>query len=180
MQGYIVNFNQDKGYGFIRSDVQEENIFVHISKVKNATELEVGQEVEFELTRTQKGLSANNVIAGAKQRSPYFIFGSISLLFVLVVFGYLSQKMDFLWAYILSINLATFFLYGYDKFISKGERLRVPELNLHALELLGGTPMALVAQKLFRHKTIKSSFQLFYWIIILVQIGLVIFFTRFF
>ena len=44
MQGYIVDFNQDKGYGFIRSDEQEENIFVHISKVKNETKLEVGQE----------------------------------------------------------------------------------------------------------------------------------------
>ena len=99
---------------------------------------------------------------------------------MLIVFGYLSQKMDFLWAYLLSINSATFLLYGYDKFISKGDRLRVPELNLHALELLGGTPMALVAQRFFRHKTIKSSFQLFYWIIIVVQIGLVIFLTRFF
>ena len=174
MQGYIVNFNKEKGYGFIRSKEQEENIFIHISKVKNAKTLEQGQEVTFDIKKTEQGLSAVNVIAGAKQQSPYLIFGILSFLFVAVVSVYLSQKTDFLLAYLIAINIATFLLYGYDKLISSGDRLRVPELNLQALALLGGSPLALVAQKFFRHKTIKSSFQLVYWVIVLIQVGVLV------
>ncbi len=174
MQGYIVNFNAEKGYGFIRSDEQEENIFVHISKVKNSETLEQGQEVSFDIKKTERGLSAVNVIAGAKQRSPYLIFGILSFLFVAVVSAYLSQKTDFLLAYLIAINIATFLLYGYDKLISSGDKLRVPELNLQVLALLGGSPSALIAQKFFRHKTIKSSFQLVYWGIVLIQVGVLV------
>ena len=178
MQGYIVNFNKEKGYGFIRSDKQEEDIFVHISKVKNSKILEQGQKVTFNIQKTNRGLSAINVEAGAKQSSPYLIFGVISFLFVAVVSLYLSQKVHFLLAYLVSINIATFLLYGYDKFISSGNKLRVPELNLQVIALLGGSPLALLAQKFFRHKTIKSSFQLVYWGIILVQVGVLVWVYR--
>jgi len=174
MQGYIIHFNNEKGYGFIRMDEHEENIFVHISEVSNANELEQGQEVEFKIKKTKKGLSAIQVVAGSKQPSPYLIFGVISFLLILIVFTLLAQKMHIFLAYLLSINFSTFILYGYDKFISSGEKLRVPELNLQILALLGGSPFALVAQKFFRHKTIKGSFQLLYWFIILLQIGLII------
>ncbi len=179
MQGYIVNFNKEKGYGFIRSDEQEEDIFVHISKVKNSKTLEQGQEVTFNIQKTNRGLSAVNVEAGAKQRSPYLIFGTISSLFVAVASLYLSQKVHFLLAYLVSINIATFLLYGYDKFISSSDKLRVPELNLQTLALLGGSPLALVAQKFFRHKTIKSSFQLVYWGIVFIQVGVLIWIYRY-
>ena len=49
MQGYIVYFNETKGYGFIGSDEYEENIFVHISEVKNSKTLTQGQAVEFNI-----------------------------------------------------------------------------------------------------------------------------------
>jgi len=172
MQGYIIHFNEKKGYGFIRTDAYEENIFVHISKVHNANTLEQGQEVEFKVEETSRGFSAIQVMAGSKQRSPYFIFGAISALFILLVFAYFSQKIHLLLAYLLSINLTTFLLYGYDKLIAGGDKLRVPELNLQTLALLGGSPFALLAQKFFRHKTIKGSFQLLYWAIVLLQIAL--------
>jgi uncharacterized membrane protein YsdA (DUF1294 family) len=85
--------------------------------------------------------------------------------------------MQTLLAYLIGINIATFTLYGYDKFISSGESLRVPELNLQTLALLGGSPAALLAQKFFRHKTIKGSFQIVYWLIVIVQVGLMIYYT---
>jgi hypothetical protein len=40
---------------------------------------------------------------------------------------------------------------------------RTPEKVLHASELLGGWPGALLAQQLFRHKTRKVSYQLVFW-----------------
>jgi len=178
MQGYIIYFNEEKGYGFIDSAEHEENIFVHISEVTNADSLEQGQEVTFQIEKTAKGLSAVSVKAGAKQRSPYLIFGTVSLVMTLAIFAYATQQLQALLAYLVAVNITTFLLYGYDKFISKGERLRVPELNLQALALLGGSPAALLAQKFFRHKTIKESFQIVYWIIVAIQFGLLIFMLK--
>ena len=176
MQGYIIHFNDEKGYGFIRTEEHEENIFVHKSALTNAQTLEQGQEVEFNIKKTEKGLSATHVVAGAKQRSPYFIFGIISLIITVAIFAFLYfyRALHPIISYLIAINITTFLLYGYDKLIAGGERLRVPEWNLHALALLGGSPAGLSAQKFFRHKTIKGSFQLVYWLIVMVQVGLIV------
>ena len=40
MQGYIIHFNEEKGYGFIRTEEHEESIFVHKSALTNAQTLE--------------------------------------------------------------------------------------------------------------------------------------------
>lgn len=108
-----------------------------------------------------------------KQQSPYFIFGLISTFITFGIFAYLSQQMNPILAYFGGVNLATFLLYGYDKKIAHTNKLRVPEWNLHALAMFGGSPAGLFSQKFFRHKTIKSSFQLIYWGIVLVQVGVV-------
>ncbi|EPM70035.1 hypothetical protein A3SM_28103, partial [Pseudomonas syringae pv. actinidiae ICMP 18886] len=46
---------------------------------------------------------------------------------------------------------------------------RTPENVLHTVELLGGWPGALLAQQAFRHKTRKVSFQVVFWLIVLVH-----------
>lgn len=176
MRGKIINYNAQKGYGFIYSENHEENIFVHHSEITNAKELFQGQSVKFEVKKTKKGLSALHVVAGTKQQSPYFIFGLLSALITVAIFAYLFtyETINPIVSYLIAINSTTFLLYGYDKFISSGEKLRVPEWNLHALALLGGSPAGLMAQKFFRHKTIKGSFQLVYWVIVLVQVGVLV------
>ncbi len=62
-------------------------------------------------------------------------------------------------AWLLAFNAATVLVYGYDKAIAGGRRRRVPERTLLALALCGGTPGALLAMWLFRHKTAKRSFR---------------------
>ncbi len=175
MQGKIINYNSEKGYGFIYSDKYAENIFVHKSDIRNADELFQGQNVEFQIKKTKKGLSAVSVEAGAKQQSPYFIFGIISAIMSVAIFTYfyIYEPIQPIISYLIAINISTFLLYGYDKLISSGDQLRVPEWNLHALALLGGSPAGLMAQKFFRHKTVKGSFQLVYWVIVVVQVGLI-------
>lgn len=175
MQGKILNYNAEKGYGFIYSENYQEHIFVHHSEISNAKELFQGQSVEFEVTKTKKGLSALSVVAGAKQQSPYVIFGLLSALITVAIFAYLYtyQPIKPIFSYLIAINITTFLLYGYDKLIAGGEKLRIPEWNLHALALLGGSPAGLMAQKFFRHKTVKGSFQLIYWVIVLIQVGVV-------
>ncbi|GAA5078133.1 DUF1294 domain-containing protein [Lysobacter panacisoli] len=62
-------------------------------------------------------------------------------------------------AWWLALNVATALLYGYDKAISGGPRRRIPERTLLAFALLGGSPGALLAMRVFRHKTAKPSFR---------------------
>lgn len=70
------------------------------------------------------------------------------------------------------INLATVVLYGYDKAVAGGRKLRVPEAVLHWLAFLGGSPAALLCQSLFRHKTVKPSFRRMFWLIVVLQLAL--------
>jgi uncharacterized membrane protein YsdA (DUF1294 family) len=71
------------------------------------------------------------------------------------------------------VNVATILLYGYDKAVAGTGRLRVPENVLHLLALFGGSPAALLGQTVFRHKTVKTSFRRVYWLIVVLQLGVI-------
>ncbi len=64
----------------------------------------------------------------------------------------------------------TFLAYRSDKRRAELGQWRIPESTLHLLELLGGWPGAFLAQRIFRHKTSKLSYQGVFWgIVILYQ-----------
>ena len=73
------------------------------------------------------------------------------------------------YAYLIGINAVTILLYGYDKRQAIACGGRVPELILHLVALVGGSPGALLAQILFRHKTRKFKFRLVFVGIIVLQ-----------
>ncbi|MBU6960324.1 DUF1294 domain-containing protein [Pseudomonas sp. CVAP len=67
------------------------------------------------------------------------------------------------------VSLLAFCLYWSDKRKARADSWRTPENVLHAIELTGGWPGALLAQQVFRHKTRKVSYQLVFWIIVLLH-----------
>ncbi|MFA0927708.1 DUF1294 domain-containing protein [Pseudomonas syringae pv. tagetis] len=67
------------------------------------------------------------------------------------------------------MSLLAFVLYRHDKRQAANGGQRTPENVLHVTELLGGWPGALLAQQVFRHKTRKVSFQIVFWMIVLVH-----------
>ncbi|WP_454255429.1 DUF1294 domain-containing protein [Pseudomonas sp. Marseille-Q8238] len=69
------------------------------------------------------------------------------------------------------LSVVSFLQYWGDKNSAQSGRWRTPENTLHATELLGGWPGALVAQQVFRHKTRKVEFQLVFWFIVLLHQG---------
>ena len=62
-KGIIKWFNNEKGYGFINGK-QNEDIFVHYTSIRidGYRTLTEGEEVEFRLINTDKGLQAIDVI----------------------------------------------------------------------------------------------------------------------
>ena len=61
--GSVKWFNAEKGYGFISSDNDGPDVFVHFSAISGTgyRNLEEGQKVEFETNEGPKGLQAANV-----------------------------------------------------------------------------------------------------------------------
>lgn len=105
------------------------------------------------------------------KNSPYTIYGITALILTIIfIISFSSISLSIIISYVISINLVTFLYYGFDKLIAGSESVRIPELVLHSLALAGGSPAGLLAQKLFRHKTIKTSFQIIYWAIVILQI----------
>jgi uncharacterized membrane protein YsdA (DUF1294 family) len=66
-------------------------------------------------------------------------------------------------------SIIAFVLYAFDKSAARQSRRRIPEATLHLWSLLGGWPGALAAQQVFRHKTRKLSFQIVFWLTVLVN-----------
>jgi len=65
MKGTVKWFDADKGFGFITSDEDGKDLFVHHSQIQTTgfATLKDGQKVEFEIGQGQKGPCANNVRA---------------------------------------------------------------------------------------------------------------------
>ncbi len=94
----------------------------------------------------------------------------VTVIFVLTsIFCFLRLRLNLFYIYLIAINVSSFLLYGIDKFTALYRLKRVPEKLLHLTALLGGSPMAIVAQHLFHHKVSKTNFLLAYWIIVLFQ-----------
>lgn len=63
-QGKVKWFSSEKGYGFIEPLDGSKDVFVHRNSVQGLgwdEELREGEEVEYEVEQTPKGLSAENV-----------------------------------------------------------------------------------------------------------------------
>ena len=67
------------------------------------------------------------------------------------------------------VSVIAFLLYWSDKRKAQTNSWRTPENILHAVELAGGWPGALIAQQVFRHKTRKVSYQVLFWVIVLLH-----------
>lgn len=73
--------------------------------------------------------------------------------------------------YVIPVVMCFFSLWIYFRFASDKKRAqanewRVPESTLHFYELLGGWPGSYLAQRRFRHKISKGSYQFTFWLIV--------------
>ena len=76
--------------------------------------------------------------------------------------------------YFAIVNVVTFVLYGIDKFKAQHARWRIPESVLIGLAVIGGSIGAWLGMMIWRHKTQHKKFKYGIPLILIIQIGLLI------
>lgn len=112
---------------------------------------------------------ANRVTHRARISAPALVMLVVLLILPSVALSRLSGWID--WRILVGVPLAlsvvSYFLYRRDKHRAEAGAWRIPESTLHLADLLGGWPGAFLAQRLYRHKISKRSFQFFFWLVVL-------------
>ncbi|MGD8217897.1 DUF1294 domain-containing protein [Pseudomonas thivervalensis] len=119
-------------------------------------------------TRKRAGGNASGAVQNLRLKLMVFALICALPLFGSLLFGLRGVSWVPMAAYGV-VSVVAFLLYWSDKRKARVDAWRTPENVLHALELAGGWPGALLAQQLFRHKTRKVSFQVVFWFIVLLH-----------
>lgn len=194
MSGTITNWDDAKGYGFIRFGSEAQTLFFHISAFHYVTQRpEIGQRVSFYCERTIEGerpkaervvLIEDEAFIFEDQQPDYnnlnidmarFLPNSLTAALFLAAVAYFSLPVAIL--YILA-STVSFFLYRQDKRTAQQTRgesgylKRTPEKKLHLADLFGGWPGGLMARAAFRHKTRKRPFIIKFWLTVAINIAI--------
>ncbi|MBC2934015.1 cold shock and DUF1294 domain-containing protein [Nocardioides sp. zg-1228] len=177
-QGVLADWNDDRGFGFITPAVGGPRVFVHVSAFPRGRRPVTGCEVTYAELRDERNRARASEVryVGAVWAGRPGVTGmplalaSATLFFTLLV-GLLvldELPVTLLAAYGLCSGVA-FLMYGADKSAAEQGRWRTSESTLHTIALLGGWPGALVARRVFRHKTTKQPFRTIFWFTVIAN-----------
>ncbi len=82
--------------------------------------------------------------------------------------------MNFLFFYLIAVNVFTFSLMGVDKNLARNRQWRISERTLFLVSFLGGSVGTWLGMYLFHHKTRKKKFVIGIPVILLIQTGLIL------
>ena len=188
-RGRLTEWNDDRGFGFVTPLDGGPRVFAHVSEfprdkrrptvldlVEYTHELDERNRpratgVTF-LVPTVRGRSARSPQSSPESLLiPVAIVGSLALMLILLAaLGVLPSAIVGMFGVFSAI---AFVAYGLDKAAAERGARRTPETTLHMLALLGGWPGALVAQRVYHHKTRKASFQLIFWLTVAINCAFV-------
>jgi len=173
VHGTIKHWNDEKGFGFVIPTDGGKDVFFHRNALLNRSRTpEVGDSISFELLSIVGGKPrAEQVLIQGQvdPRKKAVIVDIICFIFAVLFFAAISWLMIrhllplpviVIYAF---FSFLTFFLYRFDKEAAEFNQWRTKEIHLHLLSLAGGWPGALLAQRIFHHKSKKSSFQVVFW-----------------
>lgn len=184
--GTIINWNDEKGFGFIAPNDGTGDVFLHFRSVTDrARRPQVGDRVEYDLDRDgQQRLRAarailrpsNGAAPPSKSRDRHHDSGVLRFILILLLpantlgavcvaarFEYVPHWVAYLYV---GLSAITAIAYAIDKFRAVKGKWRIAEGTLQLFAMAGGWPGAFAAQRILRHKNRKLSFQVTYWIIV--------------
>ena len=83
--------------------------------------------------------------------------------------------MNIILGYLLAVNIATFLLYGIDKYKAKKGKWRISEATLLTMAAIGGSIGAWTGMRLWHHKTMHKKFKYGIPLIIILQVALAVY-----
>lgn len=186
--GKLTKWKDDRGFGFIQPIDGSQEVFLHISEVKDATRRPQENDTIYYHCITDsdgKVRAYNAFILGARDKSASlsnrtkssdvvassFPVAEVAWLLILPFVG----AVHFTWTtrnplpFVLYpvMSLLTYVLYTDDKSRAKRKDWRIPEQTLHLCELAGGWIGGFIAQRTLRHKNRKESYQAVFWAIVI-------------
>jgi uncharacterized membrane protein YsdA (DUF1294 family)/cold shock CspA family protein len=183
LRGKLTKWKDDRGFGFITPLRGGQQVFVHIKAFTNQHRRPIGNEfVTYETVSDDTGrLRAEHVEFmgddSINAAEGWTTASTIALLFLifLAVWVFIGQLHVGVFALYVVVSIISFLVYRHDKSAAQQNQRRTPERTLILLGVLGGWPGAFVAQQFFHHKTKKRSFQIAFWLTVLLNcVGLVL------
>ncbi|MEP7706358.1 cold shock and DUF1294 domain-containing protein [Paraglaciecola sp. 25GB23A] len=183
-QGKVINWNDEKGFGFVEPNGGGERAFVHIKAFRPGSRRPVsGELITYELVRENNNRYKAEKIKftadtkALKNRNKTKNNSAFGLIFTLIfcmglvvsfLFGTLSFEVVVIY---FVMSLITFIAYAMDKSAAEKGRWRTKESTLHLFSLICGWPGAYFGQTKFRHKSSKLEFKNVYWVTVFLNIG---------
>ena len=180
--GKVVFWRDDKGFGFVKCDQSQQQLFFHIrDQVAGNARPKPGDVLHFTQGKDKRGrplasqwrfaddkkassskkatpvCSEPEAISQASQFSLLFRITFLAAVVLALMFGKLLYVLPLLY---IEASLMTYWLYKTDKeaaIARHGNRLAEESLQLYAL--IGGWPGAYIAQQQLAHKRSKVSFR---------------------
>ena len=177
-EGKIVEWRDDRGFGFVECPRIEGRIFFHIKDfVRRGQRPVVGDSVVVSIGQDDMGRKRAITISyvgepplGEDKNSsaaiavPAVITGIfVAMLFADILLGQLPVWILGFYAVMTPLSIH---LYRLDKEAARQGQWRVSERTLFLVDLLGGWIGAVFAQALLRHKSRKASFLVPFWAIV--------------
>jgi uncharacterized membrane protein YsdA (DUF1294 family)/cold shock CspA family protein len=178
--GELVDWKDDRGFGFIRRPSGTETIFVHIRSIRRAVERpKIGDRMSYAVGVGKGGRSVATDVEiitppapGAPVSKPRRlgrpkapdmllsgrVWAAAVLLGLLAANIYLGRLPVWVAGLYLIAGITSFCTYWIDKRAANAKISRTPESTLHTIDLVFGVIGGLLAQHFLRHKTFKKGY----------------------
>jgi len=161
LSGVVAEWVEPRGFGWVEYD--GDRLFAHIREFRKGRVPVAGDEVTFAMGLDPLGRPCARSLILKNQHAGPGLWSCLQLAVLLVLPLLAGLKLPgpgwVLPVGMLMMSVLAWRTYRSDKKAAEDGAWRVSESMLHALELFGGWPGAFLAQKRYRHKTRKASYQ---------------------
>lgn len=181
MKGKLINWNENKAFGFIAPNGGGDHVFIHKTAFSNRNRTpKINDVITFSISKDMQGryCADEATFTGeklkkkqAKKVSEFSIYLSVIFLSLIATVYFLSHIPQKLVLVYFGASVITFLAYAFDKSKAQRGAWRTPESTLHMFALIGGWPGAAIAQQVLRHKSQKRGFRIAFWFTVIANSG---------